>query len=312
MKVLIVDDQDGLRRFLSRVVTGEGHDVIEAPNAEIAWNLIHEHQPDLVLTDYKMPAASGFDLLDRIRQEHRHMIVALLTAHGSEELAARALRIGANDYLRKPVQVIELRRMLKRYQGLVQERYLEEDVRSSIRRMQFTLQCDNRIELVPKISQFLVEQCDKRIDGDARFGLRLGLHEMIMNAVEHGNLGVTFEEKTAALNVGFTELQTLYAERLSNPIFAARRVTIDFFLEPEYLEWLISDEGSGFDWTRLQDPLAESNIHISHGRGVYLSRFQFDEMEYLNSGNRVRLRKYTRNDLADQQTDLFDHEDLDP
>ena len=69
------------------------------------------------------------------------------------------------------------------------------------------------------------------------------------------------------------------------------KVTVDFTMDAEACEWVISDEGDGFDWRSVQNPIEDEDLFKAHGRGIFLARFQFDELEYLGNGNTVRVNK---------------------
>ena len=87
---------------------------------------------------------------------------------------------------------------------------------------------------------------------------------------------------------GFAQL---IAERQADPRFAGRRVTVEANLSREACEWIISDEGAGFDWQTMPDEIGPEALFAFNGRGIIITRFQFDEMEYLGNGSKVRLKK---------------------
>ena len=98
-------------------------------------------------------------------------------------------------------------------------------------------------------------------------GVQLGLNELLMNSIEHGNLGITFAEKREALAVSPDEWTRLLKERLKDPRLASRWITIEFKLDAQSCEWIISDEGEGFNWHQLPDPLVEKDPEVPQGRG---------------------------------------------
>jgi anti-sigma regulatory factor (Ser/Thr protein kinase) len=126
------------------------------------------------------------------------------------------------------------------------------------------------------------------------YTLRFGLYEMIINAIEHGNLGITFAEKSRALEANrFGELMR---ERVADPRCANRRVKVDCTISLEGLRCIIRDEGQGFDhsiYSSVKDPAAlfEQLGASLHGRGIILTRLQFDSMQFNEVGNEVLLVK---------------------
>src|SRR4030042_1917835 len=109
MKVLVVDDEVQIREMLKRGLTQiAGHTVDVAPNGVEAIKKIESDIFDLVLTDVKMPEMDGVELLKTIKGTRPEVMVILMTAFGSIQTAVEAMKIGANDYITKPVDFNEL------------------------------------------------------------------------------------------------------------------------------------------------------------------------------------------------------------
>ena len=106
-KILIVEDEAGLRQGLEINLRHENYDTATAADGEEAIRLYHSEQPDLVLLDLMLPKKSGFEVLDHIRKVSKVPVI-LLTARGQETDKVRGLRSGADDYVTKPFGVQEL------------------------------------------------------------------------------------------------------------------------------------------------------------------------------------------------------------
>jgi two-component system response regulator FlrC len=102
-RLLIVDDEEGIRAFLEAALVTEGHQVTQAVDGADALATLARVGFDLVLTDLKMPAVDGLAVLARVREEHPGTQVIMLTAHGTIEVAVEAMRAGAFDFLQKPL-----------------------------------------------------------------------------------------------------------------------------------------------------------------------------------------------------------------
>ncbi len=107
--VLVVDDDESLRRVTQVQLEDEGYAVTTAANAAEALAILDRAPQDLVITDLKMPGMSGIDLLRRLHHEHPETAVILVTAFGSIESAVEAMKLGAYDYITKPVNADALR-----------------------------------------------------------------------------------------------------------------------------------------------------------------------------------------------------------
>ena len=104
--ILIVDDEDRLRLSLSLILQKENYRVETAANAEEALACIQSHPYDLMFLDLNLPGMSGIDLLLEVHRLVPHMPVLILTAHAALESAIQAIRLGARDYLIKPVEPV--------------------------------------------------------------------------------------------------------------------------------------------------------------------------------------------------------------
>jgi two-component system response regulator AtoC len=114
-RVLIVDDEPGIREFLTEALEDDDHDVAAAASGEAAWDRLARDAFEVVLTDLRMPGMSGIDLLRKIREHQPEVEVIVLTAHGNIDTAVEAMRLGAFDYLQKPVgSPAELRLLVRR------------------------------------------------------------------------------------------------------------------------------------------------------------------------------------------------------
>jgi two-component system response regulator FlrC len=114
--ILIVDDEPGIREFLADALAGDGHEPVQAADGAAGLRELHARAFDLMITDLKMPGAlDGIDLLRAARSEQPDMEVIVLTAHGSVESAVEAMKLGAFDYLQKPLSSpAELRLLVAR------------------------------------------------------------------------------------------------------------------------------------------------------------------------------------------------------
>ncbi len=102
-RVLVVDDEDGLRAFLAEALTTAGHDVTTAASGDEALRRLAGQAFELVITDLRMPGTDGMAVLRRVRAEQPETEVIVLTAHGTIETAVEAMKLGAFDYLQKPL-----------------------------------------------------------------------------------------------------------------------------------------------------------------------------------------------------------------
>jgi len=111
-KILIVDNDEGLVHFLSRILSKQGHAVSQAMDGSAALARISEETFDLLLLDYKMPGLNGLETLREIRRANHRTPVIIMTAYGTTDTAIAAMKLGAYDYLLKPFETEELKRIV--------------------------------------------------------------------------------------------------------------------------------------------------------------------------------------------------------
>ena len=111
-RVLIVDDEPDIRELLDITLSRMGLDTFSAATLGEARDLVTEVSPDLCLTDMKLPDGNGISLVEFIQQDHPHIPVAMITAHGSVETAITALKAGAFDFISKPIELEPLRKLV--------------------------------------------------------------------------------------------------------------------------------------------------------------------------------------------------------
>ena len=123
-RILVVDDEEGIRKILKQVLEYEGHTVTAAGGGGEALTLFQEFVPDLTLLDVKMARMDGLEVLDRIREDDPAAVVVMISGHGTIETAVEATRRGAYDFLEKPLDTDRLLVTIRNgllHRGLEQE-----------------------------------------------------------------------------------------------------------------------------------------------------------------------------------------------
>lgn len=108
-KILIVDDQNGIRILLMEVFNVEGYQTFQASNGKLALEIVRKESPDLVLLDMKIPGMDGLDILKHIKQIDSSIKVIMMTAYGELDMIKEATDLGALTHFTKPFDIDELR-----------------------------------------------------------------------------------------------------------------------------------------------------------------------------------------------------------
>jgi len=101
-KILVIDDNKNMQIILRNILTDEGYDIDTADNGKAGLELVKEFQPDLVLLDIRLPQMNGMDVLKKIKEKHKDLLVIMITAFGDIKTAVQAMKLGAYDYVTKP------------------------------------------------------------------------------------------------------------------------------------------------------------------------------------------------------------------
>ncbi|MDD5205550.1 MAG: sigma-54 dependent transcriptional regulator [Desulfobacterales bacterium] len=106
--ILIIDDDDQLRRSFERLLAEEGYEILSAPSGEAGLNIIQERTPDLVILDMRLPGMNGFETFKAVHAMESKLPVIIMTAYGTTETAIEATKMGAFDYILKPFDIPDM------------------------------------------------------------------------------------------------------------------------------------------------------------------------------------------------------------
>jgi len=285
-RILIVDDDWFITNFLEGILGRAGYDLTLASDGETALDLLASREPfDTVLLDRQMVKVGGMEVLKQMKRSERlrDIPVVIETGLDREEDVNEGLKAGALYYLTKPLdprlvlQVVAAatedyatrRRLWAEMDGT---RSAMERLRAGIFQYQTLQQCYDLTALLAKAAPD-----PKRVV--------TGLSELMINALEHGNLGITYADKSALID---NENWTAEILRLQDlPEHRAKWVTVTVRRTPTMTRFRIQDQGAGFDWPEYQEHNLD-RLYDNHGRGILLAKFQaFDRVEYFGDGSTV-------------------------
>lgn len=286
--ILAVDDEAPIREILSEYLTGLGYRVLTADSGESALEVFRQDGPDLVLTDVLMGEMDGVELLKKIKDENPKIPVVIFTAFSSEDLVIQALRLGAVDFIKKPFSFSRLKTTVECALCSISERHENDFEIESLVREEKYLVVPSDPQRIPGLINQLMASSAKYLDYSRRREVAVALHEMILNAIEHGNLEISYREKTESLKNG-NYLDLLRQRRKVDP-YAQRKVYIQYLLDYRGLSFNIKDQGSGFDWRNYLETGTDHPANLeAHGRGLVLVSHYVDQIEFNERGNEVKL-----------------------
>ena len=286
--LLVVDDKPMNVELLGTLLESEGYQVVTATDGVEAWKVLEgeEHHFQAVLLDRKMPNMNGMEVLAKIKAHptFQTLPIIMVTDAADTEDIREGIEAGAYYYMTKPfkknILLAIVRSAVKEYSTYCS---LQDELRQSARAWTYLQSGTFRFRDLPEardLATLLANGCPNPQK------VILGLVELLVNAVEHGNLQITYEEKTQ-LNER-DELDEEIARRLSSPGNVSKYVVVVFERLAETIQITITDQGQGFDWKNYLN-FDANRAFDSHGRGVAMAQmFSFDRLEYLGAGNQVR------------------------
>jgi len=285
--VLVVDDDELNLALITEYLRETEITSVSVDNGEIALNMLQEtpERFSTVLLDRMMPGIDGMEVLSRIKSDPvlTKLPVIMQTAKEGRKSMLEGLQAGSYYYLTKPYDRHTLLAIIR---TAVNDylRYCE--LQNNVKRTAHTLKMMNKgkftfktLEEARNLAALLANACS---DADH---VVLGLTELMVNAIEHGNLGISYEEKSRLNASG--EWESEVEKRLNMPENASRRATVEFQRNENKIVFIILDQGGGFEWKNYLN-ISPDRAFDSHGRGIAMARsISFDQIEYRGNGNEV-------------------------
>ncbi len=286
-QLLVIDPCRETQARIVRQLEGRGFSVVAASDPATALTTIDLAAPDIVITDAFLPEAAGLKLVKEIRARHELCPVIVMAKDAPEPIIVEALRVGAADYLHKPIVEEELARALQRARDLLPGDLAE---LPGLCLSEYRLTVDSDPTHIPGIISWLIKTTASTLSPIQRLHLRGTLQELLFNAIEHGNLEIFYQEKREALTNGHYE--RLLANRLAQARLRDRRVIIHVLHDKgaNNLVYRITDEGKGFKWRSLLTRSHEGCESAgANGRGIFLARSFFPCLAYNERGNEATI-----------------------
>ncbi len=284
--VLIVDDEALNLEIILEYLDGGPYQLETAENGLVAWETLEQAATafDLVILDRMMPVMDGMALLKRLKSDARFagIPVIMQTAAASNDQIREGLAAGCYYYLPKPYKASTLTGIVEAaLDDLREQRALSEAV-ASLPSPQPTATAEygfSTLEEAHRLATLLASQCREPALA------AMGLIELLVNAVEHGNLGISYDEKCRLKKEGTWEEEV--NRRLQLPNNTGKRAIASFIRDDSEITFTITDQGDGFDWQKYLDFAPERAFDLN-GRGIAMAgKIAFSRIEYRGKGNQV-------------------------
>jgi len=289
-RILVVDDSTMDQKMAIGLLRRRPDWLVETANNGVeALKQIEVELPDLILTDMQMPEMNGLELVRNVKQKHPLIPVILMTAQGSEALAVKALQQGADSYVPKQQLKDDLIDTMERVLAIAGERRTQRSLLRNLEGMRCRFVLNNDPKLLTSLVAYLQGIIyDARLFNEAeRLRVGVALEEALLNAAYHGNLEVS----SSLRETDHAAYYNLARERSEVPPYSERTISVDVDINREGVQYIIQDEGPGFDPSTLPDPTDPVNLEKPCGRGLLLMRTFMDSVDYNTEGNCVTMVK---------------------
>ena len=261
MRILFADDEEEVRDVMAEILQVEGHDVLLAQNGAEALEILGEETIDLLITDLKMPVLDGMELLASSKERYPQIPVIMVTAYGTIESAVEAIKLGALNFITKPFDMDRILDVVEKCEELRRLSILTYKV---IPFIDYTLRMclPSDIDLTRGAIYHIAESARRHgfSPDQTTVDVPLVLGEAIRNAVVHGNR--------------------------NDP---GKCVEIEASITKDRIMITVTDEGDGFDTSRLDEFLQPDRLSETNQRGLMLMQCKADRISYNDKGNSVTI-----------------------
>lgn len=289
-KILVIDDEANnleiIEGFL-RIGHFEDYDIIKCQSPQDGLKLLLEDSKeiDVIILDQMMPGMSGLELVKKLKETPilKRIPVIMQTASDDKIQLVEGFKLGVYHYLIKPYLPSVLNAVVR---GALDVYNKQRELSVALGHSKLLYECVenasfkiNNLDQANKISVSLAQlfpNPEKVV---------LGISEILVNAIEHGNLNISYEEKSE-LNLK-SQWKAEIDKRLNLPEYKDKAVTIHFTKTKDEIVLSVKDEGKGFDYKRYMEFDPTRSTH-NHGRGIaFANNISFDKLEYVGTGNQV-------------------------
>lgn len=287
--ILVVDDEPLLLEILKEYLDEMGYSTIEANDGVEAWSILQEpsHQFDAIILDRMMPNMDGLEVLKKIKAHPtlNKVPVIMQTASVEKHEILEGLQAGCYYYLTKPFERDVFTSIVKtavsdylNYCSLQEELQKQSQSLMLLNYGEFSFRTLDESRVLTTLLAAACPEPDT---------IAMGLSEILINAVEHGNLGIGYAEKSRLLAEHKWEQEI--KQRLEQSEYTKLYVTVRFERSADKISIVIKDQGEGFEWPQYLE-ISPERSGDSHGRGIAMANLlSFDSVEYKGNGNEVKV-----------------------
>ena len=287
--------------------------VVPIHTSDDAIEYINYQMPQLIIINFSDSNISGMDIMREIVADpwlNNGGIVALYddlkTLDDINELENTNIVISAHKNDVKS-QLYKILSVLMKNEKILFQRTIQKDLLSE---MSGIFDIGNDVTIISFYANLIANYLYNMgfIENQKKSALSLCFTEILINAIEHGNCGITSQEKTGHLAKGET-IHSLIERKCQDPEIANRRVYFHYQIQADHSQYIIRDEGTGFDW-KPYVRAKEIDYLSEHGRGIWLTVNSVDSIDYNDVGNEVTMRVTHRQNVTNTVPSIFGENEI--
>lgn len=289
--LLLVDDNPSALKLLERLANHSGYKYEVAKDGEEALNKVLASPPDYysaIISDYMMPKLDGLEFLKAVKKEptYQHIPFILQTALNDSDSVQLGLSEGAYYYLTKPLDLSVVDKIIRSaindyeaHKELVKQVSVVTDALLLAEQINFKYKTTAEAKKIAVLVSKMSSEPTRTV---------VGIYELMVNSVEHGNLGISYQEKTELIDS--KSLIDEVNRRLTLTEYKDKTVLVKVSIEDDFIDVVISDMGEGFDFEQYIE-FSPERLMDNHGRGIMMANnVGFEKMHYFDEGRSVLCR----------------------
>jgi CheY-like chemotaxis protein len=293
--ILLVEDSATQAMQMRILLESAGHEVTCAEDGVCAVECLANQPCELVITDLEMPQMNGLQLVERLRVDFPHIPSILVTARGSETLAAEALQKGAAGYVPKSMLESMLIKTVEDVLGVLRTDRTYAHLIDCTVQNHFILELPTDPTVIGPAVDLPIQIAAGMdlLNGVELHRLSTAIQEALQNAIYRGNLELSYDQWRAEEDFDETGMAVspIVADRLNAAPYNERKVRYDVLINKDFIRIIITDQGPGFDITNLPIKGDPGSMVETCGRGFVLIQSLTDDVKFNPAGNQITLLK---------------------
>lgn len=289
--ILIIDDEINNINLL-KLELKDLYDIISVEDGVKGWELLQKNKDKVktILLDRMMPNMNGIEFMKKLKSDDSVSTIPVImqTAAAEKAQLVEGIEAGAYYYLTKPYDDEIMRSIVSAaVNDYAQYSQLKSELKTFRKKTHLVKDSNFKVKTIDD-AYYLSTFIANFFPDPER--VILGISELIINAIEHGNCGISYDEKTQ-LNRN-EKWREEVDRRIADPKNANKTVDVKYSNNGKEIVLKIKDQGNGFDWSEYMN-ISSDRATDSHGRGIAMSKvMSFDEIEYIGNGNEVCCKVY--------------------